>query len=677
MVDGYLAWNDALARRFFHPEAEGTPVYFFVTEDVITEVRQTVGNGHDDFLAAVRTGPPGVTRSGHCQRALQVAAGWRDLGFEYPPYVAYLALFVLAGGHEGDYAPQAYYPRLWSLLGEDRADTLPSFDRMLELWDDLEQWSVRDLGGELGVFEARIVGGKIHVGLPLAQTILTAAERDALPHVFSDAELDPGRAATSRELSRALVLHGSGYLRPRTLRALEHGSETFQEALLDAAAEDFSGWDGSVPTTTGDRLAGGVFAGLRLCLAVDRVAGTIRASLRVFARRDYPDEPLKITVADGITADLECAEFYGGWSTPVRLHGTEFEYEPDRVAWESGLTGTDEKARWRVRLEPAQVRVFVEGQTSMLPGLVEVLELPRNAPFYVAFDDAAAGSVGEWLESDCEGWTPLHMGVGLPSGWTFGTVTRASSDHGISDVRPGLGHTDRLSMRLVGGVRASEGNTYFSFAPPRLAIHGASATQQVRVAGRPVVPSTNSAATFGLPDDLPTDSRIGLEVLDGDDVVRRGSLYLVSGVPWRFEDPLVTVDLFGHQAEDGTVCGAKATAPLEGNFPQDLLRTPGLGSPEGRVYFIGRRRGEIAVWPDEPTPRWQAVWAVPFRRRGRAIFCGSSLADADPLPEWVGDRSHRKLWHNLLWRRRKQITPPSDRAQKSLWLRYRSTASDR
>ena len=123
----YLTWNDALAKRFFHPGAEAAPVYFFVTEGVITEVGRTIGKSYEDFLLTVRVGPLGATRSGHCQRALQVADGWRDRGLEYPPYVAYLAVFVLAGGHEGDYAPQAYYPRLWSLLGEDRTGTLPSF----------------------------------------------------------------------------------------------------------------------------------------------------------------------------------------------------------------------------------------------------------------------------------------------------------------------------------------------------------------------------------------------------------------------------------------------------------------------------------------------------------------------------------------------------------------------
>ena len=673
-MDTYLNWNDALAKRFFHPGVEGASVYFFVTEAVITEVGRTIGQSYEDFLLTVRVGPRGVTKSGHCQRALQVADGWRDRGLEYPPYVAYLAVFVLAGGHEGDYAPQAYYPRLWGLLGEDRVDTLPSFERMFKLWDDLEQWSVNDMGGELGVFKARSVGGKIHVGLPLAQTILTETERGALPRVFADAELDPGRAASTRELRRALEFHGRDHLRPATMRALESRSETFQEALLDAVAEDFSSWDGSVPATTGDRAAGGVFAGLRLCVTVDRIAGTARASLRVYARGTYPEDLVNIT---GVASEaLECAEYCDGWSTPLRLPGSRFDYEPDGVAWRSGLAGADERFGWRVRLEPARVRIFVDGQAALLPGVVEVLELPRDAPFYVAFDATVSGPIGEWLESDCEDWTPLHVTTGLPSGWTLGTVTRASSDRGISGVRPGLGYTDRPSMRLVGGVRASRGNTYFSFAPPRLAIHGASATHEVRVAGTAVGPIAGSTLIYGLPDDLPTDRRIGLEVLDVDDVVCRQSVYLVSGVPWRFEHPRLAVDPFGNPAENGAICGAMALVPNEVGLVQDLLRTPGLGSQAERVYFVGRRRGEIAVWPAESLPHWQAVWAVPFRRRGQAVFCGKSLADAEPLPERVGHRSHHKRWHDLLWRRRKQITPPSDRAQKSLWLRYRSTARD-
>ena len=51
-MDRYLTWNDALAKRFFHPGVEGAPVYFFVTEDVITEVGRTIGKSYEDFLSA-------------------------------------------------------------------------------------------------------------------------------------------------------------------------------------------------------------------------------------------------------------------------------------------------------------------------------------------------------------------------------------------------------------------------------------------------------------------------------------------------------------------------------------------------------------------------------------------------------------------------------------------------
>jgi hypothetical protein len=55
-----MAWNDALAARFFHPEAAGQQVYLYITEDVIEEVGRPFGGGVDEFIAAVRTGPPGA-----------------------------------------------------------------------------------------------------------------------------------------------------------------------------------------------------------------------------------------------------------------------------------------------------------------------------------------------------------------------------------------------------------------------------------------------------------------------------------------------------------------------------------------------------------------------------------------------------------------------------------------
>src|SRR5207244_433688 len=89
---------------------------------------------------APSAGRGGAAASGGlCKRALRTCLGWRDRELEVPPYLAYLALFVLAAGREGDFASHAYYPRLWDLLGEpDTGRAPPSFDRMFDLWDDLE-----------------------------------------------------------------------------------------------------------------------------------------------------------------------------------------------------------------------------------------------------------------------------------------------------------------------------------------------------------------------------------------------------------------------------------------------------------------------------------------------------------------------------------------------------------
>jgi hypothetical protein len=65
----------------------------------------------------------------------------------------------LAVGVEGDFAPHAYYPRLRTLLGEPSVvGAYPWFDRMLELWDDLERWASSDQAGRLGNFVASIAG---------------------------------------------------------------------------------------------------------------------------------------------------------------------------------------------------------------------------------------------------------------------------------------------------------------------------------------------------------------------------------------------------------------------------------------------------------------------------------------------------------------------------------------
>ena len=670
-----MTWNNALAAHFFRPEAAGQPVYLFVTEEIIEEVGHSLGGGVDEFIDAVRTGPPGATFSGHCQRALRSAHHWRARGLAYPPYIAYLALFVLAGGHEGAFAAHAYYPRLWELLGEHGEGSPPSFDRMIELWDDLERWSTHDRDGQLGIFEARIVGGWIHVGLPLAQTVLTEAERRALPGVFVEARLDPHAPPSTRELHRAVTLYGQAALRPRTIAALKRGSDSFKGALLDVVADEFLGWNGHTPAASGDGQPQEIQAGLRLCLTVDRVASTARVSMRCHAKAELPEDGLRLEGAD---VPLRCAEYLPGWSLPASdMTGTVFV--PPEAAWSAGLRLVDPQQGWRVRLRGARVRVFVNGEAEGLPGLVELLGLPQRRPCYLAFRAADRPTLQSWAEEDCTGWRELPVS-GLPRGWMLAAIGEARTDHGPRTLDPAVAFPDRISARLAGGIRVSAaGNTFFSFAPPRLLVDGMGPGEAVYCDGIVLEEDDATPGSYELPDDLPVDTNTAVEIRRGQETIRRLSLYLASGFSWRLDAPIAAFGGCGELLADASlpegIAGAAVMATGE-PVRHDLLRTPGLSPAVRKVYFVGNTPGAVAVWPAEPLPLWEPVWAIPFVARGRPLYCGTSLAATQPVAGRAGTRKHVKLWRRVLWQWRKRITPPQHQPFKALWREYRQAARD-
>lgn len=133
----YLTWNDAIGAHFFNADKCGARVFLYVTEEVVNEIGAPHDADLEDFLKAVKEGPPWNTRQGWgiCQQALQAYKDWRSQGFEYPPYLCYLALFVLADTIivEG-FARYSYYPGLRKLLGETPASGgYPSFGQMYAL----------------------------------------------------------------------------------------------------------------------------------------------------------------------------------------------------------------------------------------------------------------------------------------------------------------------------------------------------------------------------------------------------------------------------------------------------------------------------------------------------------------------------------------------------------------
>lgn len=678
-MTAYMKWNDALARHFFRPEFGGQAVWLFVTDDLIDELGTTIEEGDSSaFVDAVKIGPPWATTGSLCQRALHAYEGWRERGLDCPPYIGYLALFVLAAGLEGDFARHAYYPRLRALLGEEGDRALPSFDRMLELWDDLDRWSARDRNGEVGVFEARIVGGHIHIGLPIAQTILSEEERRALPQVFAEAGLDPTSPPPDDEIARILRAHSATALRPRTreLVRTRRDPETYA-VLLDTVVEELAQWDGSYEERAPGDAAATVqrgFGSLRLCVALDRVAGRVSATLRCRVKREFPDGGLLLE-ARGM-GPLACSDSgLPGWSSALADATTEEQFDASTVNWSEGLTLMDERLGWRFSLAKRRVRVLTEGRADGLPNLVEVGQVPRVQPVYLLYQQADWPKLAEWAEHECREFHSYSMSEGMPPGWQLSSCAEVTGDTRVRAAFPELALSERVRLALVGGIRSAPGPNYFLFAPPSVLLEGGDGRETVLCNGRALKPK-GTAHSYLLPAGLPKESTITLEAARNGQTLKRLSIYITGDFEWRYATQNQISNEWGRpgDAVGPGVVGALAIgvpSPVD-RFERPVMLTPGVDRRARRVLFIGRAPGQIYSWPAETgTADWRPVWALPMGRRGHAVYCGSDIEAAAPARDRRHpDRRRVQMWKSALWHRRKRIMGPELPVLADLWRAY-------
>jgi len=676
-MTAYLKWNDALARHFFRSEFAGQAVWLYVTDELIDELRSPDGGAVISFVEAVKAGVPWVTNGSLCQRALQAYRGWRERSLEYPPYIGYLSLFVLAAGLEGDFAKHAYYPRLRALLNERGEGALPSFARMLELWDDLEQWSTQDRNGELGLFEARIVGGHFHVGLPIAQTILSEHERAALPQMFAKAGLDPTSPPPDDELARMLRAQGGTVLRPRTreLVRTRHDPESYA-VLLDTVVEELAAWDGAYDVQLPSEPAAATrrtFGSLRLCVDFDYVSGRLRSSLRCRVQREFPAGGLRLR-AKGIQM-LSCIESgLPGWSSPLADSGTGEQFDARVVDWSEGLRLTEERLGWRFGLTHRSVRVLVKGVAEGLPGLIEVGQVPRSQPVYFLYRDVDWPRLEQWAEKECQGFRTHRAREGMRPGWQFASCAEVNGDKRVRSSFPELALSERVRLRLVGGIRSDRGPNYFPFALPCIVLEGGVGREAV-LCNDQDVPAAKVSRSYLLPDGLPNESRIRLEARRDGQILKRLSIYVTGEFEWRQEMPEQLSNEWGGTSADGGtgVAGALTIGcpPTEG-FERSVMLAPGLDPRARHMFFIGRVPGQIYSWPQESAANWFPVWVIPMeRRRGRVIYCGNDIDSAGPaLDRFEADRHRLQLWKDILWYGRKRIKEPEEPLVVALWRSY-------
>lgn len=686
----YLGWNNLIAGHFFNEEKSGREVLLYVNEQLLETLGSEQSASKDDFINAIKIGPSWVTRQGFCQKALQAFTNWRSKQLEYPPYISYLAFFVLAAGTAADFAPHAYYPRLWTLLGE-AADkgTPPSFDDMILLWEDLEKWSREDKHETLGRFVSRIRGGWWKVGLPLSQTIISEEDRKNLPRLFDEANLDPTDAPSPEIMARLLSTYGSRIFERKTLRLLQSTEaelSILKHALIELILDELENWDGAVYEAREEEAGRPArhrmqAVGMRICMRHDAVAHSTECYLRFKAGRPFPEEGLQFERKSD-SRIYSCMETYQGWSTPLKYNENDSARRLDAaiVDWVRGENFVDKENEWRARLRGTTTRLFRLNLDS-LPDWIECQRLERGIEFYVASLGPETETIRNWGAKSCERFNEPGVS-GLPNGWAlfYGKNARESCD-GI-DV---LSISSQIRMLLRGGMRAGRGNVFFNFAPPKIIIENGAGAERVTINKKlmiqkdPLEPVWTIREAFLKGEAASLGEPLRIEVQSDKLWLSKIIRIVTFGLPASCnETPFRNIlGRFCDQVGSSCVRGVNTNSiPSDVSFPQ----FPPFHL-SNRILFIGRRPGEIADWPKEAFPEdWKPVWALAFKKRDlwTAHFCGAAedaRIDSEPGKP-VGNRKRLKIWRQALWINRKITAAPELRQLKRVWMKYVEAASN-
>jgi hypothetical protein len=532
---------------------------------------------------------------------------------------------------------------------------------MLELWSDLEQWLNHERGGTLGVLRTDIAGAWLHVGLPIAQAVLTEAERERLHETFAEAALDAEFPPTDLELARLVHAAGNG-LRARTRAALEHPESDYGSVLIDRVLEELESWNGNQQAeadSESDNAATRQGTTIVCLSRIDEIARRVTIELRCRFPEPFP------TTVRAIVAGVEftCQEAADGVSTAFvdasgqKLNAASLDWTRPGVLG----VGSERTVRW---LAP-KVRVFADGRERGLPGFVEVQSLDPSRPFAIAASVAIVDSVRTWGTASCVGFTEINV-AGMPGGWTLFRARRATDDALIRDIAPRLSFAKHLRrIKTVGGIHVPGAqNSYFRFAPPSIRLDGGADDTPVMIRGIRLIRQEDGA--FQIPEDLLTENILVIEAM-----TLRRVIYLQDSTiepAWtscrwaRDGHPQPAVD------SDAWLPYGPPTEAVTKAVPEDARPIVPTGS---RVRFIGRRPGEISG----PAPGgFEPVWMITQRTRDEFFVEYVARELHDPISTAIRDTRAVKEWKELLWHRRKQIRLPEFKPLRRLLKSYQDVA---
>lgn len=685
MALSYAQWNEILLKYYFNEDIAGKEVIIFADRETIDSIGLTYQEGYDEFCKIIKESPQSTKRVGICQKALSIAKDWRQKSIEYPPYFAYLVLFVSAATIGGDdFDAKAYYPRLRRVLGEEEiTGQYPSFEKMDNLWLDLEKWSVEDQHESLGRFVKRIRGGKSHIGIPLSQVIISEKERKLLVRFFLDEGFDPADPPSEEILFKKLAIWGKRNLNRRTINLLTSTDEAYkglQSAITELVMVDLQEWDGTyleqdTPQDTEEvKITKKAIAGVHICLNIDFFGNSVIPSLRLKANRPYPDGGLNFSLDGKI---LKCrGSGIEGWSTKLEEKCTDgFNlFNPSILNWSTNYSFQDGDERWISRFRGSPIKIFLPGSNEGLSDWVEFQRVMPGTDYLICCHKDVSSDISSWGVNSNNSFKQLKL-QGLPPDWDIYAANGIKKSYNGSE---SLTLAQTLILHVKGGIRMGKGNQYLAIAPPKITVDSGLEEGCVFLNDTQLTPKNDQGTEYYIPNSVPNDTPLLIELRKNDNtLVQKRTIYLTSPEMPTLPQKLILRDKFGKLVESSMkiedCIGVIGALPLGIPIKDPrLVQIPTYLS--NRIIFLGRFLGQVIEWPDEDLPTtWTPVWAVSKidRHKWRAFYCDTS-EEKDLSPKKMGGVSDRKKkqWKEVLYRMRKKVDPPKFKPYQTLWREY-------
>ncbi|MHB1687815.1 MAG: hypothetical protein ACYCVH_10625 [Ignavibacteriaceae bacterium] len=337
----YLKWNEVLASNFFNELNAEKPVNLFITKDEIIKIgEQYFSQPKDeiiwnDFVNAVKEDLSGYQQDNKLiKRAsdkLYYFKHYRQ-NYQYPPYFIYLLLSIYPFTEfSEDIDAKSYYKPVNEILSRDGLPTWTTLNQQynwIDIWQDLEYWSIVEKNLQLGYFAYIQVSSQKYIDYPRTQALLKPGFYKKFKQLLFDQEIGPGTIIPEIKLINLISENKSILeLKDNIIKVLKDKEHPLHLSVITKIKNFIKNWDGVADIHSVTEIEQHmVIAKVYLCFEI-KEEYKLNFYLRIFSNYPFPPD---LSLKDKTShQNFPLQEEKNGWSKRIEILALKNLYMED------------------------------------------------------------------------------------------------------------------------------------------------------------------------------------------------------------------------------------------------------------------------------------------------------------------------------------------------------------